>query len=454
MAAGLPMMRKLALGAGDFGLNLYWQMAGLYLLFFYTDVLGLPAAMAGLIYMGALIWDAALDPIVGLVADRTSTRLGRYRPYLLLGGAPLALAFAAMFATPSGSGAGAAIWAAAAHVLFRTCYAVVSIPYAALFARVTRDSAQRGDLAGARMVFATLSAVAVAALTLPLVKALGTSDDPRRGWIILGLAYGAVGTLLILLVAWAARGLDSAEPAPPPRSLREVLRALRDNRALLIVLGAVLIGSFSSTFFGKNVLYYFKYVVGKPDLGSVALAVTAASAAICVPIWTLVLRRLGKRLTWLVGACPGLIGLVLWRLADGQAPAVLFAALALQAVGGASYAVCFWSMLPDTVEYGEWKSGVRTESLVFGLTVLGQKAALGLGAGALGLALSHIGYAANQVQTPQALADLKALMFWVPFFGGLASLALIAFYPLDRATHGRMVAEIAARAGPTPVPTI
>jgi GPH family glycoside/pentoside/hexuronide:cation symporter len=111
-------------------------------------------------------------------------------------------------------------------------------------------------------------------------------------------------------------------------------------------------------------------------------------------------------------------------------------------------------MLPDTVEYGEWKSGVRTESLVFGLTVLGQKAALGLGAGALGLALSHIGYAANLTQTPQTLAALKAMMFWAPFVGGLASVSLIFFYPLDRETHGRMVAEIAARAGPTPVPTV
>jgi GPH family glycoside/pentoside/hexuronide:cation symporter len=302
--AVLPMTRKLALGAGDFGFNLYWQTAGLYLLFFYTDGLGLPAAAAGLIYMGALIWDAALDPLVGLVADRTRTRLGRYRPYFLFGGVPLALAFAAMFLTPAASTTGAVLWAAAAHVAFRTCYAVVSIPYAALFARVTRDSAQRGDLAGVRMVFATLGAVVVAGLTLPMAKALGVPADPRRGWLIVGLAYGVVATLLILLVAWAARGLDPVEPAALPRPLGEVVRALAGNRALLIVLGAVLIGSFSGTFFGKNILYYFKYVVGRPELGGAALAVMALTAAACVPVWTWVLRLLGKRVTWLVGAWP------------------------------------------------------------------------------------------------------------------------------------------------------
>lgn len=451
--ARLTVARKVAIGAGDFGFNLYWQSAGLYLLFFYTDGLGIPAATAGLIYMAALIWDAALDPAVGIVADRTRTRFGRYRPYFLFGAPLLALAFVAVFLGPAYPTTGAVAFAALTHVTFRTLYAVVSIPYASLFARITRDSAQRGDLAGIRMVFATLAAVAVAALTLPLVQALSTEASPRRGWAILGFGYGLIATLIILGVAWAAKGLDVSDEAPPPsRAFGEVLRSLMSNRALLLVLGAVLVSSFASTMFGKNLLYYFKYVIGRAELGSAALAASAATAAVFVPVWTVVLRFIGKRNTWLIGAVPGLAGLILWHVSDGQGLPILFAALALQAVGGAAYVVCFWAMLPDTVEYGEWKSGVRTESLVFGLTVLGQKAALGLGAGFLGLLLTQAGYVANVAQSPETLAGIKAMMFWWPFAGGLVSLALIFFYPLDRKTHGQMVAEIAARAGPTPVP--
>ncbi|MBW8860589.1 MAG: MFS transporter, partial [Caulobacter sp.] len=213
-APRLTAVRKAAIGVGDFGFNLYWQTAGLYLLFFYTDALDLPAATAGFIYMAALIWDAALDPILGAVVDRTRTRMGRYRPYLLLGAAPLALGFMALFVGPAAPTAGAVAFAAVTHILFRTLYAVVSIPYAALFARITQDSTQRGDMAGVRMVFGTLSAIAVAALTLPVAQALSTPDAPRRGWLIVAAVYGVIAALCLLAVAWAARGLDVADEAP------------------------------------------------------------------------------------------------------------------------------------------------------------------------------------------------------------------------------------------------
>src|SRR5882757_4628115 len=151
MGPTMGLGRKIALGAGDFGFNLYWQTASLYLLFFYTDVLGLPAATAGTIYMAALIVDALLDPLMGLLADRTRTRFGRYRPYLLFGGIPLGLLFAAMFMGPAGGDTASVIFAAATHIAFRTFYAVISIPYSSLFARVTRDAQVRTNLNDFRM---------------------------------------------------------------------------------------------------------------------------------------------------------------------------------------------------------------------------------------------------------------------------------------------------------------
>ena len=445
-ATKLTLGRKIAIGAGDFGFNLYWQFASLYLLYFYTDGLGLSPAIAGAIYMGALIWDAALDPLIGLVADKTRTRFGRYRPYLIFGAAPLGFIFVLNLMRPFAAHDLAIIFTAVSHVAFRTIYAIVSIPYAALFARITRDSTQRGDLAGFRMIFATLAAVAVAALSLPFAHALGTADDPLRGWTLIGAGYAAIASLMMLLTAWAARGLDSAEPEEQVKSgAADVVRSLLSNRALLVLLGAIVVSSFSSTLFGKNLLYYFKYVVGQEQLGATALTIGALTTALFVPIWGALARFIGKRNIWLCGAVPALIGLILWHVFDGQEPWMLLGCVALQAIGGASYAVALWSMLPDTVEYGEWKSGVRTESLVFGLTVLGQKAALGLGAGVLGFALSAIGYTPNTAQTPETLADLKALMFWVPLAGGLISFALIWLYPINRDNHGAMVEEIATR---------
>lgn len=447
-AQNIGFGRKLALGAGDFGFNLYWQMAQFFLLFFYTDVLKLDPVIAGFIYMGALIWDAALDPMLGAVVDRTRSRYGRYRPYLIFGGIPLGLAFIAMMAGPAGPGTGVVLYSAVIHVAFRTLYAVAAIPYAALFAHITRDARLRADLAGFRMFFATLAAVLVAAMTMPLVEGLKTPEDPHRGWVIIGVAFGLVSTALLLLVSWAARGLDDEEAAAAPAlPLPVMVRAILANRALLLVLGAVIIGSFCSTMFGKNLLYYFKYVVGNEKLASAALAVTALGTVLLVPIFAWLARTRGKRAAWLTGAVPSLIGLVLWHVVDGSSIPMLFVALGLISVGSAAYAVCFWSMLPDTVEYGEWKSGVRTESLVFGMAVLGQKIAVGLGAGFLGLALSHVGYVANAAQTPETIAGIKNMMFWIPLTGGLTAFALIWFYPLSLSLHAQIVEELAARKG-------
>lgn len=443
----LGVGRKFALGAGDFGFNLYWQFASLYLLFFYTDVVGLRPEIAGAIYMAALIWDAALDPLIGAVVDRTRTRYGRYRPYFMFGGIPLALSFIAMFVGPAAGEAGAAMFATVVHFLFRTVYAVVAIPYAALFARVTSDARVRADLAGFRMIFATLAAVLVAGMTQPLVKGLATPDDPTRGWLLIALAYGLIAALLLLLVAWAARGLDADEagPKPPPLTLQTVLQALLSNKALMLVLGAVMIGQFCSTLFGKNLLYYFKYVFGREDLGGMALAATAATIALFVPLFAWIARRWGKRNAWVIGSVPSLLGLIMWHLVDGASLELHFVALILTGIGSASYAVCFWSMLPDTVEYGEWRSGTRTESLVFGLGVLGQKISLGLGAGLLGLALNYVGYVANVEQSPETINGIKQMMFWIPLVGGLCSLALIWRYPITLALHAKIVDELAER---------
>ncbi|HEX4197986.1 MAG TPA: glycoside-pentoside-hexuronide (GPH):cation symporter [Caulobacteraceae bacterium] len=450
-ATALSTARKLGLGVGDLGFNLYWQSTSLFLLFFYTDVLGIPAEIAGLIYMLALVWDAAIDPLIGLIADRTRTRIGRYRPYLLFGSPVLALAFVLMFASPREPAAGAVMLTAAAHVLFRTVYAVVSIPYSSLFARVTRDSAERADLAGFRMVFATLSALVISAGTLPLTHILGGSD-PRRGWIALGAIFGIAGTLIIVLVAWAARGLDGVDaPAPQRRPASAVAGSILANTPLLITLGVILVTSFSSVFFQKNVIYYFKYVVGDVGAASTALAMMAGLTALAVPFWAWVARSRGKRPAWIAGGGFSIAGLVLWRLADGHGLATLLGALAVMSIGTAASYVCFWAIVPDTVEYGEWRTGVRTESFVFGFVTLAQKAALGFGAGGLGFALKAVGYAANKPQSAATLSGLKTLMLAVPLTGVVIAVVLMLFYRLDPKTHRRLVDEIAARELDSPI---
>jgi glycoside/pentoside/hexuronide:cation symporter, GPH family len=434
------------IGSGDFGLNLYWQTAGLYLFYFYTDILHLPPAQAGAIYMGALIWDAMLDPVVGAFADNTRTKFGRYRPYLTFGSLVLAVCFVLMFLTPGHPASWAIAAAAVTHVLFRTSYAVVSVPYSTLSARVTRNTDDRIRLSVARMLSAIVGTVVVATATFPAADLLGGRLHPALAWGVVAGVYAVVATVALLLTSRAARQYDipAFQDAAVP-SLRQKLHAASANGPMLILIAATMVTSFSSTIFQKGLIYYFKYVMADAQLGSLAIGFTAVVAGISVPLWGMVAKRRSKRAAWLLGLIPGFIGLAIWHLADGRSASGLFCALAFMAVGLGSGVMCFWAMVPDTVEYAEWRTGIRSESLVFGLVIFGQKIALGGGAGLLGLYLARTGYVADTVQSAGTLAQLRDVILFAPLIGMILTAGLLFLYPLSPARHKQMVAEIAAR---------
>lgn len=435
------LKRRLALALGDFGFNFYWQMASLYLLYFYTDVVMLPPALAGAIYMYALLWDAMLDPLIGLVADRTRSRLGRYRPYLIFGSPVLAIIFVVAMLPPAYPATGAVVFSAITHFAFRTLYAIVSVPYAALSARITRDAAIRTDIVGYRILGAKIASVIVAAATLPFAQMI----PGRAGWIVVGAVYGTIATIVILICAHAAKGLDAGtiEDAPGPTSLAK-LSSIGRNYPLWLVLGAVLSAAFTSTLFSKNVVYYFKYAMGDARLAGLGLGVAALVGAVTAPPWAKLARTQGKRLAWLYGIALQMAGLVLFWYGHGSVT-WLYVALSLFAVGFAAYAVCYWAMLPDTVEYGEWRTGVRAESLVFGVVVLAQKAALGLAAGLLGWLLADIGYHADQVQSAETLLSLREIMLFGPAAALVVTGLLVALYPISPQFHQQLNREIDAR---------
>ena len=450
-APPLNIARKLAIGVGDLGLNLYWQFASFFLLFYYTDVLGLSPAVAGAIYMAALIVDGVLDPVVGLIADRTQTKWGRYRPYMMFGAVPLALAFCLNLAAPANGGMGVLVFVAVTHIIFRAAYAMVSIPYASLFARVTRDSVARGDLAGIRMFFATSGAVAVAFLTLEIVKLTAANIPGANPWVLVGAMYGMLASGAIALAVWGSAKSDLPGPAPAHETTKGFRwQGVLQNRAFLVLLVALIVTSICNTMFGKNMLYYFKYILHHEDMIGVAIGSGAIALALFVPVWTLAMRKIGKKMTWVWGAVVNITGFLLWRLVEPLGPEPHILAILVQSAGGAGIVTATWGMLPDTVEYGEWRTGARAESLTFGLTVFGQKAALGGAAGALGWMLTQIGYVANAEQTPDTLDAIKNITFWFPFIGFSLALGVMAFYPISTAFHRKMVEDIDARAAAQP----
>ena len=440
----LGLGRLLGFTVGDYAFNLYWQSVSLFLLFFYTDAVGLSAGVAGLIYMVASIFDAAIDPLMGAIADRTRTRWGRYRPYILFGGPFVGLAFMLLYYRPPFAGAGLAIWMLATHIIFRAAYTVASIPYTAMSARITPSSSERGTIAGGRIVFATLAGLTVATLTQLLAARFG-GGDTARGFFWAAGVFAVIATCVLPIVFIATSepaetGLDRS-----PQGLADYWPALRDNRALWVVVIAICTGVVCSTALGKSVLYYFKYYLHAEAAGRQALSIMAASGLLIVPGWVYVTKWIGKRSAWLVAIAWGLAGLAVFALTDIRSVSMAIVFFVWMQVTTLGLALGFWSLLPDTVEYGEWRTGLRTESFVFGLGAFFLKVALGLGAGLFGWLLQLIGYHANAAQTPETLAHMKLLMTALPAAGLASAGVAMLFYPMRGTMHDDIVREIAQR---------
>ena len=444
-APPLPWSRKIGYGVGDIGFNLFFSTASLYLLYYYTDVLGLPPATAGWVFAVALIVDAPFDPYIGYVASRTRSRWGKYRPWLAFGAVPLAISWALMFFPVSFTGGALLLFAISTHILFRMMMAVVGMPYLALSASMTRDSQERGVLASLRMVAATTCGLFVAFSTLKFVEAFGGG---KEGFFVTAVLYGALATVAFLVVFFTARETEDASDEDLT-SFTDMWRSVRSNRALWIVTAAMLAIVFGGTMFSKTLPYYFKYALERPDLIGLGLTLMTGAVALSMPLWTLLMRRTSKRVMWMAGASVGVSGYLVFAFL-GHIPGALYIGLALIGMGAGGGYLGFWSMMPDTVEYGEWKSGVRSEGGVFGVVMLVQKLGFGLAAALLGELLGAIGYTAGVPQSPQTLEQMRWLMLGGGSAMAVLAAVIISFYPIDRKFHAGLLDEIERRRLPEP----
>ena len=444
----LSFARKAGFSLGDYACNLYWQSVSLFLMFYYTDALGLPGATAGLIYMVASIFDGITDPLMGAIADRTRTRWGRFRPYILIGAIPVGLSFCFLYWAPAATGLGLTAVVLASHLVFRTAYTFVSVPYSSLTARMTRNSTERSSLAGFRMVAATLAGMTVSFLTKPMVDQFGGGD------LATGFFYAAVVLALVATAIFPVVFLVTREPPEPPGEpvrlrLADYWRATARNKAFWIVMIAISLGAMSSTALSKSLLYYMKYIAEDEEAARYALSIKAALGVAIIPAWVFATRFIGKQVAWLTAAGWGLAcaaALLVFDVQTALAVTVFYMAIHVASLGVSTTS---WSMVPDTVEYGEWASGARTESFVFGLAMFFQKVALGLAAAFFGWALDLVGYVPNVQQTPETLEGLKLIVVAFPVIGLGGSAIAMLFYPLRRGVHEKIVDELAQR-NPTP----
>ncbi len=453
--APLTWGRRLGYSMGDYGFNLYWQSISLFLYFFYTDVLGISPLWAGISFAIASVYDAVSDPIMGSIADRTRTRWGRYRPYLAIGAIPCAVSFGAMFYIPPASGVALIVYATLSHVLFRTFFTLASIPYLAMSANLSSDSGERANLAGMRMMFAASGGLTIAFFLPKLVSSL--TGKVAQPYFVVSILIGAIVALILFICFFSTRENDFADEAQDePMTVRLIMREvgrdvftfwgmLRLNGPLARVFGAIVVIAVALSMFSKCVLYWFKYGLERPDMTPVALVIPALMLLVFAPFWVWFAKRFSKRNAWLLGSVFTSTGYLGFYLNQSTSMTLVLGWIFIIGLGTSAYAVGYWAMLPDTVEYNEWKLGVRNEGKVVGFAAFAQKSALAINAVLLGQLLEMFGYVANQPLSIDTLTGIKVIMCLIPLAGVVLSVAILWRYPITPAFHRKMLDELEVR---------
>ena len=436
MEAVRPSKPRLLLFAfGDFAFNLYRQSVMLFLLFYYTDALDLPIAVAAMTYMIASVWDGIANLVAGIMVDRRHATL-RYGAILVAGAVPLGACFMLMYMPPLMTGGWAIATILIAHLLFRTAYAAVNVPYLAMTARVSADGGDRAFIAGMRMLFGTAAAVVVALCTIPVGRWLAGATA-SQSYFASAILFAVVGTLILMLVGATYREGTTIQ-RPLPDSVRAVLVSLFRNRAFVTLSAAMMAMIVAITVINKSVLYYFKYLLNDPEAGQLALASMGVVSGVAIPLWMMLGRIVGLRALWFIAAGLGIAALGIFAAVDVHESALMQVFLIALQVMIVGLNFVFWAMLPNTVEYGEQATGLHIEGSVFGVASLLQRIAIGVATAILGWSFASAGYVANVQQSAGTLSGMRATIVVVPvLFLALSCVAMLS-NPLGRQPRGKV----------------
>lgn len=442
MAKAISNKIRAAYGIGDYAICLYWSGVGLYLLYFYTDVVGISPLYAGWIYAIGITWDAITDPFMGFIAERTRSKWGSYRPFIIFGSVPLALSFVLLFWVPPFEGTFLFIFLLLVNIFHRSCFTIVSVPYSSLTARITDDSDERTKLTTARMLAASFGTFSISAAGFPIVLFFGSGNE-STGFLFLGLISGSIAILILAITVYFVKERTFDPVNQINANFKLIAKSVSQNYPFWIVFSSILILGSTALMFNNNLIYFVKYSLDLHAYQGLILGTSGGFTLLAIPFWALLALRLGKRNSWLIAMVWLLIGFLAFYFYPTQSLSELLIILAFLGFGNGATGVLFWSMLPDTIEYGEWKTGIRTESSLYGFMTFAQKGAIGISALLLGIILTNIGFIPNETQSQETLDSLKMVMSWVPISGVILSLLMVIFYPINKSFHAKLLKDIA-----------
>lgn len=448
---------KVGYGFGDMASSMFWKLFGAYLMIFYTDIFGLPAAAVGTMFLITRVWDSMFDPLVGIVTDRTHTRWGKFRPFLLWLAIPFAAIGVLTFTTPPFGETGKLIYAYITYSLMMMVYSAINVPYAALLGVMSAHPHERNTLSTYRMVFAYIGSFIALLLFMPLVNFFSDRSADlaaqRYGWMMAVVVIAILCALLFYgCFAWTReRVVPLREDA---NDLRQDVKDLLHNKPWWILLGAGISALVFNSIRDGATVYYFKYFVVESDyaditlfgvpfvLSGLYLAVGQAANIVGVILAAPISNRFGKKNTYMGAMAIATVLSLLFYGFDKTDLGLIFTFQVLISICAGSIFPLLWSMYADCTDYSEWKTGSRATGLIFSSSSMSQKFGWAIGTAITGWLLAFFGFQANAEQSAEAIQGIKMFLSILPAVGTLLSVLFIFFYPLSEKRMKEITSEL------------
>ncbi|WP_314587296.1 MFS transporter [Paenibacillus terrigena] len=439
----VPWRERISYSLTDTASNLVFQVVTTYLLFYYTDSIGISAGVVGTLFLIARVIDAFDSPFFGILIDKTNTRWGKSRPWFLWLALPFSVVAVLTFSVPDISPTGQIVYAYVTYILLGILYAGINLPVTSILPSLSSNPQERTVIGVVRMICAMVGTVAVTTFTLPIVNKLGQGDD-AKGFTLTMIIFASIAFVLFINAFLQTKERVGSEVTQKSLPFREGIKAIKGNSPWYIMLFLNFIFWVANIMKTQTTTYYFTYKIGRPDLIPTAMALNMVLIVtlVMVPFFT---KRIGKRNTMLIGMIVSIIGQLVMFLGDQNSNiGLLLGGSVVVGLGGGFVAGLLFIMIVDTVDYGEWKTGVRAQGLLTASSSFGVKFGMGIGGALSAWMLSLSGYKAGATQSSSALFAIDMNFIWVPIICYILAVIALMFYKLDK-VEKQMLADLEAR---------
>ncbi len=439
----LKVKEKVGYALGDTAANLIFQTMVMFQLAFYTDTFGITAAAAGTLLVIVRFWDAIFDPVMGIVADRTNTKWGKFRPWILWTALPFGIMGFLTFITPDFDASGKLIYAYITYIVLMMVYSANNLPYSALSGVMTGDLGERTSLSSYRFVFAMIAQLIIQGLALPMVYYFGKGDNALGYQVTMGI-FSALAVILFLITFSTTK--ERIEPTPNQKAtLKEHFSDLFKNRPWVVMFILTVILFITLSMRGSVVLYYFKYYVKDESYFSMFNVLGTVATIIGIFFSKPLSMKFGKRNVFIGGLALTTVFCAMFVFLAPQSITLMFATEIIRQFFYGFTIPLLWAMMADVADYSEWKNNRRATGIVFSAIVFGLKAGLGFGGAITGWILTLFNYVPNVEQSASALNGIRWTMSIFPAITfGICVLCLF-FYPINKNLEIKITDELAER---------